>query len=58
VQALVGIGILGFPPSRVDHRFRDADTIRVVQGQGLGYPGQAADTERTAEAEFRQGVVH
>ncbi len=29
VRTLVQIGILGFPPARVDHRFKDGDTIRV-----------------------------
>ena len=28
-RTLVQIGILGFPPARVDHRFKDGDTIRV-----------------------------
>ena len=27
--ALVWIGVLGYPPPRVDHRFKDGDTIRV-----------------------------
>jgi metallo-beta-lactamase class B len=29
LRALVWIGIVGYPPARVDHRFRDGDTIRV-----------------------------
>jgi metallo-beta-lactamase class B len=29
LRALIGIGILGYPPARVDHRFKDGDTIRV-----------------------------
>jgi metallo-beta-lactamase class B len=29
LRALVRIGILGYPAARVDHRFRDGDTIRV-----------------------------
>jgi metallo-beta-lactamase class B len=29
LRALVWIGILGYPPARVDHRFKDGDTIRV-----------------------------
>jgi metallo-beta-lactamase class B len=29
IRTLVQIGILGFPPARVDHRFKDGDTIRV-----------------------------
>ena len=28
-RTLVEIGILGFPPARVDHRFKDGDTIRL-----------------------------
>jgi len=28
-RTLVQIGILGFPPARVDHRFKDGDTIRL-----------------------------
>ena len=28
-RTLTQIGILGFPPARVDHRFKDGDTIRV-----------------------------
>ncbi|MBM3771198.1 MAG: metallo-beta-lactamase [Acidimicrobiia bacterium] len=29
LRALIWIGVLGYPPPRVDHRFRDGDTIRV-----------------------------
>jgi metallo-beta-lactamase class B len=29
LRTLVQIGILGYPPARVDHRFKDGDTIRV-----------------------------
>jgi metallo-beta-lactamase class B len=29
LRALFKIGVLGYPPARVDHRFRDGDTIRV-----------------------------
>jgi len=29
VRALLWIGLLGYPPARVDHRFKDGDTIRV-----------------------------
>ncbi|HET9362031.1 MAG TPA: hypothetical protein VFO58_19900, partial [Vicinamibacterales bacterium] len=29
LRALTWIGILGYPPARVDHRFKDGDTIRV-----------------------------
>ncbi len=29
LRALFWIGILGYPPARVDHRFKDGDTIRV-----------------------------
>ena len=29
IRTLVQIGILGFPPARVDHRFKDGETIRV-----------------------------
>ena len=29
LRALIWIGILGYPPARVDHRFKDGDTIRV-----------------------------
>jgi metallo-beta-lactamase class B len=29
LRVLVGIGILGFPPVRVAHRFKDGDTIRL-----------------------------
>ena len=29
LRALVWIGVLGYPPPRVDHRFKDGDTIRV-----------------------------
>ena len=29
VRALIRIGILGYPATRVDHRFKDGDTIRV-----------------------------
>ena len=29
MRTLVQIGILGYPPARVDHRFKDGDTIRV-----------------------------
>jgi metallo-beta-lactamase class B len=29
LRALIWIGVLGYPPARVDHRFRDGDTIRV-----------------------------
>ena len=29
IRTLVQIGILGFPPARVDHRFKDGDTIHV-----------------------------
>ena len=28
LRTLVQIGILGYPPARVDHRFKDGDTIR------------------------------
>jgi metallo-beta-lactamase class B len=86
LRALIRIGILGYPAARVDHRFKDGDTIRVgpivltahVTGghtrgctswsfvvrdgdrvlnvvsacslvvlQGMGYPEQRADFERT-----------
>jgi metallo-beta-lactamase class B len=29
VRALFQVGLLGYPPARVDHRFKDGDTIRV-----------------------------
>jgi metallo-beta-lactamase class B len=29
LRALVSVGILGYPAARVDHRFKDGDTIRV-----------------------------
>jgi metallo-beta-lactamase class B len=29
LRALFEIGLLGYPPARVDHRFKDGDTIRV-----------------------------
>ena len=29
LRALIRIGIVGYPPARVDHRFKDGDTIRV-----------------------------
>jgi metallo-beta-lactamase class B len=29
LRALVRLGVLGYPPPRVDHRFKDGDTIRV-----------------------------
>jgi metallo-beta-lactamase class B len=29
MRALVWIGLIGFPPARVDHRFRHGDTIRI-----------------------------
>ena len=29
LRVLVWIGVLGYPPPRVDHRFKDGDTIRV-----------------------------
>src|SRR5262245_41437418 len=29
LRALIWIGVLGYPPPKVDHRFRDGDTIRV-----------------------------
>jgi metallo-beta-lactamase class B len=29
VRALIWMGVLGYPPPRVDHRFKDGDTIRV-----------------------------
>ena len=29
LRALVRLGIVGFPPARVDHQFKDGDTIRV-----------------------------
>ena len=29
LRALIWVGILGYPPARVDHRFKDGDTIRV-----------------------------
>jgi metallo-beta-lactamase class B len=29
LRALVRIGVVGYPPIRVDHRFKDGDTIRV-----------------------------
>ena len=29
LRVLVWIGVLGYPPARVDHRFKDGDTIRV-----------------------------
>jgi metallo-beta-lactamase class B len=29
VRALIWIGVLGYPPARVDHRFKDGDVIRV-----------------------------
>ena len=29
LRALLWIGVLGYPPPRVDHRFKDGDTIRV-----------------------------
>jgi metallo-beta-lactamase class B len=85
LRALIRIGILGYPAARVDHRFKDGDTIRVgpialtahVTGhtrgctswsfpvrdgdrvlnvvsacellvlQGMRYPEQAADLERS-----------
>ena len=86
LRALVRIGLLGYPPARVDHRISDGDTVRVgpvaltahVTGghtrgctswsfpvrdggrvlhvvsacslvvlQGMRYPGQGADLERS-----------
>lgn len=29
LRALIWMGVLGYPPARVDHRFKDGDTIRV-----------------------------
>jgi len=29
LRFLIGMGILGYPPARVDHRFKDGDVIRV-----------------------------
>ena len=29
LRALIWMGVLGYPPPRVDHRFKDGDTIRV-----------------------------
>jgi metallo-beta-lactamase class B len=29
MRALIWIGVLGYPPVRVDHRFKDGDTVRV-----------------------------
>ena len=29
LRALIWIGFVGYPPARVDHRFKDGDTIRV-----------------------------
>ena len=29
LRALIWIGVLGYPPPRVDHRFKDGDTIRL-----------------------------
>jgi metallo-beta-lactamase class B len=29
LRALVWLGVLGYPPVRVDHRFKDGDTVRV-----------------------------
>jgi metallo-beta-lactamase class B len=29
VRALIRLGVLGYPAARVDHRFKDGDTIRV-----------------------------
>lgn len=29
LRALIWIGVLGYPPARVDHRFKNGDTIRV-----------------------------
>jgi metallo-beta-lactamase class B len=29
LRALIWVGVLGYPPPRVDHRFKDGDTIRV-----------------------------
>ena len=29
MRALIWIGVLGYPPPRVDHRFKDGDTVRV-----------------------------
>jgi metallo-beta-lactamase class B len=29
LRALIWIGVLGYPPPRVDHRFKDGDTVRV-----------------------------
>lgn len=29
IRALVQVGVIGFPPARVDHQFTDGDTIRV-----------------------------
>ena len=29
MRALVWIGVFGYPPPRVDHRFKDGDTVRV-----------------------------
>jgi len=29
MRALLWIGVVGYPPARVDHRFKDGDTIRV-----------------------------
>jgi metallo-beta-lactamase class B len=28
-RALIQVGLLGYPPARVDHQFKDGDTIRV-----------------------------
>jgi metallo-beta-lactamase class B len=86
LRALIRIGIFGYPPARVDHRFKDGDTIRVgpialtahvtgghsrgctswsfpvrdgdrvlnvvsacelVMVQGMRYPEQGADLERS-----------
>jgi metallo-beta-lactamase class B len=33
LRALIWIGILGDPPARVDHRFKNGDTIRVGSGR-------------------------
>ena len=65
LRALVQVGLLGYPPARVDHRFKDGDTIRlgpiavtahVTAGSTRGctsWSFPVRDGERTSECRER-----
>ena len=63
LRALIWIGVLGYRPPRVDHRFRDGDTIRVgplalTAHITAGHTRGCTSWSFPVEAELQQGRVH